>query len=477
MSKFLRLLATRHQLISTCLDLSARPRIGCSTSDNVCLLYAVQVRWKSAASKHIIATAYTKFVDNETPSRALETGDTVELKDGDFLRITDVPLGKYIIRGWRFRFTNMISGLPENLPNEVCWISHFKDGKPQRPEQQGVEEVSISDFVRKRRLILTNKNYPALSGEVKSSNPGTEPVRDQSALICRWKYVCCVKSTRKERRSANVQFYSSDNEWSAITRLKDDECVEGARYRTGDETLRDEWRRHNRIGGDHPGPNNEKLSSLTKGLSGLSINEPNLGHDEQRQSSSEDKLVIQQKHENTYTFGDAFCGAGGASHGAAMAGLQVQWGFDSSLNAYKTYKSNFPHAALLLSAKEFVTEQGRDSKVDILHLSPPCQAFSQANTTPNASKDKINIAASMMIGRILLKARPRIVTLEQTPGIMQYKKNQTHFDEVIRQFTRFGFNIRWKIMKFAEYGLPQERERLIIIASRYVAHFDTIILA
>ena len=115
-----------------------------------------------------------------------------------------------------------------------------------------------------------------------------------------------------------------------------------------------------------------------------------------------------------------------------------------------------------------MTLHNADFTVDILHLSPPCQAFSIANTTPNAAKDKLNIAASMTIGGVLSLAKPRVVTLEQAHGIIRHTKHQKHFDEVLRQFTQLGFSVRWRFLKFIEYGLPQERSRLIVIASRKV---------
>ena len=73
----------------------------------------------------------------------------------------------------------------------------------------------------------------------------------------------------------------------------------------------------------------------------------------------------------------------------------------------------------------------------------------------------------MTIGGILLRARPRIVTLEQTPGVTRYTKNQPYFGKALMQFTRLGYSIRWETMRFVDYGLPQEQARITILASRY----------
>ena len=108
---------------------------------------------------------------------------------------------------------------------------------------------------------------------------------------------------------------------------------------------------------------------------------------EQTSSPPGDLLLDGKKRDNICTFGDAVCGAGGASRGAALAGLQIRWGFDSDINAYKAYKANFPQAARLSSAVDFVRYHDMGQRVDVLHLSPPCQAFFKANTTPNAAKN------------------------------------------------------------------------------------------
>ncbi|KAI4236866.1 MAG: hypothetical protein LQ349_002282 [Xanthoria aureola] len=75
----------------------------------------------------------------------------------------------------------------------------------------------------------------------------------------------------------------------------------------------------------------------------------------------------------------------------------------------------------------------------------------------------------MELGRLLDIAKPRVVTLEQTAGLMRlgYRggRHSNSFDQFINQFTSRGYNIALKIFNMAEFGLPQHRKRLIIIAS------------
>jgi len=164
-----------------------------------------------------------------------------------------------------------------------------------------------------------------------------------------------------------------------------------------------------------------------------------------------------------YTFGDGFCGCGGVSRGARMAGLHLKWSFDFEQDMCKSYRTNFPEArTMCLSAFDFATKTSHEFKVDILHLSPPCQFFSPAHTTVGQN-DELNTASSFVISELLRKTQPRIVTLENTMGLEQ--RHPLYLNAVIQQFTILGFSIRWKVVDLRDFGVPQSRRRLILIAA------------
>ncbi|KAF7861452.1 hypothetical protein EAF04_008017 [Stromatinia cepivora] len=175
----------------------------------------------------------------------------------------------------------------------------------------------------------------------------------------------------------------------------------------------------------------------------------------------------------TLTYGDAFCGAGGTTRGAVMAGLRVKWGFDFDHHACTTWRLNFPYATCYeMSSERFValatpslysSFTPDDVKVDILHLSPPCQYFSPAHTT-EGKNDEMNTASLFAVAAVIKVAKPRVVTLEQTFGIL-YPRFRGYFSSLILMFTSCGFSLRWAIVPLAQWGLPQRRFRLIIIAS------------
>ena len=166
-----------------------------------------------------------------------------------------------------------------------------------------------------------------------------------------------------------------------------------------------------------------------------------------------------------YTFGDCFCGAGGMSRGAINAGLRIDWGFDFNLAACQSYAMNFFGTPVYnVAADQFTNGEG-SRKVDICHLSPPCQFFSDAHTI-QGKDDDMNTASLFAIFNLLQKTKPRVVTLEQTSGLI--RRHPHFFNAVVNMFTSKGFSVRWRVRNCADYGLPQRRMRLFIIASWYV---------
>ena len=327
------------RIASTYLDLPKTVRIRCSIGENVYFFNTASIRWRStqrlaAARKPCVKGANNKIVDEN-----LMVNDVLELRDGDFLRISEVLSGRSVVRGWRFCSTARISGLPKDLSNEVCWILHMRDGDSRNPKLQCIEDIPMSELVRKRRLILTNRNYPDLSTKVKNHRHTLKPEHDQSTLICRWKYICYVKSNKKQRSLAAVQFYSPANECSALIRLRKEECDE-VLHQIDDRKLRVQRRGRSRELQDHPRSSGQE-SQINNDISRLGLDKLTLSQSEPRSSLSGDLSVDNAKRDDVYTFGDAFCGAGGASRGAAMAGLQVRWGFDLDIYAYEAYKANF----------------------------------------------------------------------------------------------------------------------------------------
>ena len=163
-----------------------------------------------------------------------------------------------------------------------------------------------------------------------------------------------------------------------------------------------------------------------------------------------------------YTFRDAFCGAGGMSRGAKDAGFRIQWGFDHDQATIHSYGLKlFGTACNAMNAHDFVA-LGNDMKVDVLHLNPPCQIFSPAHTV-DGKDDERNGTSFFAVPELIKKARPRMVTFENTSGLEQ--RHELWFRTLIDCFISLNFNVHWKIVNCTEYSLAQARKGSIVIAS------------
>ena len=154
------------------------------------------------------------------------------------------------------------------------------------------------------------------------------------------------------------------------------------------------------------------------------------------------------------------------------SGFEVNYAFDSDLKARDTFRLNFPNTETFCEDAEAITAMhDRDLKVDLLHLSPSCQPFSSARIFPS-DRDEADIAASMLIGALLDKFKPRIATMENTASLWERWSPNKHgvdvkdcWEKILHQFTSRGFSVHHKILKVEQFGLPQGRRRLGVIAS------------
>ncbi|KAL2038236.1 hypothetical protein N7G274_008885 [Stereocaulon virgatum] len=174
---------------------------------------------------------------------------------------------------------------------------------------------------------------------------------------------------------------------------------------------------------------------------------------------------IRPNAQRRYTFGDGFCGAGGVFMGAKGTGFRVKWGFDFDPAAIDSYRRNFYKTRCeAIAAHEFVTVLADDFKVDVLHLSPPCQPFSPIHVREGRN-DEMNEATFLAVGDIVKNFKPRMVTLEETFGLTSKVDKMPWFTNMIAMFTKLGFSVRWKVFSLADFGLPGARKRLFVFGS------------
>lgn len=375
-------------------------------------------------------------------ARTLKVGDTVQtlmeqhetLQSGDFLRIQRIikntQTGSITLRGFVFRRTKFLRPILPLKLNEVYLVVSI-DEEDSRPFHiQGIEEIPLVYVVRKRRLVVTDRPFPELSFReytyFDSTGPDSQRVKEDilnnEVLVCRNIFACIYgKGERRLKRRRPYQ--------GLLRFILAKEADNSGGILTGKRV-------------EHIDLDNDETVILP----------PTRGPRKERQ----------------YTLGDGFQGAGGVSWAGKLAGLKLKWGFDGDEYAVATAAANFRFARVFhCNACDF-PPAGFDAHVDILHLSPPCQTFSPVNSRPNARNDELNTDALLAVGSIIRAVKPRIVTLEETFGLLTLEKHQRWFGILLSMISAEGYSVRWGVQNLLEHGIPQPRKRLTLIASAYV---------
>ena len=165
---------------------------------------------------------------------------------------------------------------------------------------------------------------------------------------------------------------------------------------------------------------------------------------------------------------DLFSGCGGLSKGFMDAGCRVLLGADVDQAALDSFEKNHPGSIGLRRslAEEATFDRMReiigDRKVDLIVGGPPCQGFSL--TGPRNFDDERNKLYLSYIKAVEM-FRPKGFLIENVPGMATLYKGMVK-DEILKRFTRLGYNIDCRILCAANYGVPQTRRRLVFIGVR-----------
>ena len=166
-----------------------------------------------------------------------------------------------------------------------------------------------------------------------------------------------------------------------------------------------------------------------------------------------------------YNVLDLFCGCGGLSKGFEMAGYNIVLGVDFNEPALKTYAYNHHGSKTLcgdLSNPETfdkIDNLIEGKKIDVIIGGPPCQGFSL--TGPRQFDDERNKLYLAMIETVR-RYKPKAFLIENVPGMATLYKGEVR-DEIVRRFSKMGYNVNNKILCSADYGVPQIRKRLVFV--------------
>ena len=171
------------------------------------------------------------------------------------------------------------------------------------------------------------------------------------------------------------------------------------------------------------------------------------------------------------TFVDLFSGAGGITKGLEMAGLNGICGLDWFEAAGKTYRRNFNHPfvegdiKLDSKKKEFydtVKEQLNGRKLNVVAGGFPCQGFSMAGN--RIVEDPRNSLYKDLLD-IVINLKPEFVICENVVGLRSMLQGKVE-EMILNDFQEAGYNMNVTVLRAADYGVPQKRDRVIFIGNR-----------
>lgn len=154
-----------------------------------------------------------------------------------------------------------------------------------------------------------------------------------------------------------------------------------------------------------------------------------------------------------------FTGAGGLDLGFKKAGFDVVWANEFDRTIWDTFVYNFPKTKLdQRSILDIPACEVPDA--DGIIGGPPCQSWSEAGAGRGINDKRGQLFFEYI--RILKEKQPLFFLAENVSGILS-QKHRSAFDGILKQFSSVGYAVSYKLLNVNDYGVPQDRQRVIIV--------------
>lgn len=169
-----------------------------------------------------------------------------------------------------------------------------------------------------------------------------------------------------------------------------------------------------------------------------------------------------------YNVIDLFSGAGGLSYGFEMAGFKVLLGIDNDRKALDTFKLNHKGSQTLcgdittISYETDIKPIIGEAKIDVIVGGPPCQGMSLSG--PRKFEDPRNSLYLSYI-RLVDEIRPKAFVIENVIGIVSLFQGRIK-NSIIEKFNAMGYKVQYKVLLASDYGVPQNRRRVIFVGTK-----------
>lgn len=157
-----------------------------------------------------------------------------------------------------------------------------------------------------------------------------------------------------------------------------------------------------------------------------------------------------------------FSGAGGLDSGFERAGFNIVFANEYDKSIWPTYRANFPKTILETSSITAIKESLLP-KADGLIGGPPCQSWSEAGAHRGINDERGQLFYEYL--RVLKRIKPKFFLAENVSGILS-SKHRVAFSTILSGFSALGYEVNYKLVNAADYGVPQDRERVIVVGIR-----------
>ncbi len=182
-----------------------------------------------------------------------------------------------------------------------------------------------------------------------------------------------------------------------------------------------------------------------------------------------------QSPDNRIRVLDLFCGCGGFSYGMEQSGyFAVTGGIDLLGDRIETFRNNHPFAACIVGdIREFDKENLKKiaKEPEVIVGGPPCQGYSSIRPFRNLTEGDPRNSLPEEYVLAVHEIRPRWFIFENVVGMLSHAKGAS-FHSLLESFDALGYAVDWRVINAALLGLPQNRERLIIVGSRDHERFE-----
>lgn len=164
---------------------------------------------------------------------------------------------------------------------------------------------------------------------------------------------------------------------------------------------------------------------------------------------------------------DLFCGIGGLTHGFESEGFNVVAGIDIDGKCEYGYKNSnhaeFIHEDISKVKTKEIKKLFNGAKIKVLIGCAPCQPYSGLNKHKGENR---NVTPLMKFAEIIKEVKPDIISMENVRGLANPDK-YPEFANFLDILHKTGYKFDYQVIDTSDYGIPQTRHRLVLLASRY----------